>query len=126
MPALKPAFVVWKFVSALAFAMLVLLAPVIRVAMLAPRKLPALLVGIAFTVAMATLLGIASANPKTFIVVFLSFWYLVMNDAAHTPSLDFAGFGGIATPLVTAGYLAGALAAVTAATLLHGERLKRT
>ena len=38
-----------------------------------------------------------TANPKTFIVGFLTFWYVVVNDKGANPLLDFAGFYGKAT-----------------------------
>ena len=58
------------------------------------HPLAALLVGIAFVAATATSLGVLTVNAKTFIVVFLSFWYLVVNDRGANPWLDFAGFYG--------------------------------
>jgi hypothetical protein len=126
MPLLKPAFVFWKFVSALVFALLVLAGPAIRIAVTMPRILPAFLAGVICTVAFATFLGIASSNPKTFIVVFLSFWYLVMNDQAHTSALAFAGFNGTATPGVIAGYFAAAIGALALAQVIHQQQLRRS
>jgi hypothetical protein len=38
--------------------------------------------------------GRCGTDPKTFIVLFLTFWYVVVNDGGKTKSLDFAGFYG--------------------------------
>ena len=53
--------------------------------------------GIIFVAALATSLGVLTVNSKTFIVIFLSFWYLVVNDHGIHRWLDFAGFYGAAT-----------------------------
>ena len=83
------------------------------------------IVGIVFIVAFATMLGIVSANPKTFLVLFLTFWYVVVNDGGHLPALDFAGWNGIATPAVLASYFALSIAAIVAAELFHRADLRR-
>ena len=44
--------------------------------------------------------------PKTFIVLFLTFWYIALSDKGQSPSLDFAGWYGTATPAVIAAYAA--------------------
>ena len=53
---------------------------------------------ILFTSAAATALGIVSSNPKTFIVAFLTFWYITTQDKGASPSLDFAGNKKITRP----------------------------
>lgn len=124
-PRLRNGFVLWKFSSTLLLATLFLAAPIARAIAARPSAAIALVVGIAFTCAAATALGIVSANPKTFMVAFLTFWYLVMNDKGLTPALDFAGFYGIATPPVIASYAATALAFLTLAHLFHRYELRR-
>lgn len=95
--------------------------------MIAARPSSALqvLTGIAFIVSFATLLGIVSANAKTFLLLFLTFWYVVVNDGGHMAALDFAGWNGIATPAVLVSYLALSIAAVMAAEPYHRLDLQR-
>ena len=113
-PRLRERFVTWKLTSAAIVAMLLLIAPLLQ-ALRHPARLLPLLVGIAFVAAAATSLGVISGNPKTFIVLFLSFWYVVVNDKGATKALDFAGF--FATPAmgVTAMYAAIAIALLATA-----------
>jgi len=118
-PLLKPRFAAFKLLSA---AMVV--APFLIVPLFRAAALP-LLAGAAFLVAAATFCGIVSGNAKTFIVLFLSFWYLAVNDKGATPWLDFAGFNGAATSATTIGYFAAAAAFATAAHLLHAARMRR-
>lgn len=120
-PRLRERFVVWKFLSALLLALVFLFVP----ALTRPTILPQLIVGVIFTCAAATALGIVSANPKTFIVAFMTFWYLVVNDKGASPELDFAGFFNVATPSVTAAYAAGAIGFLAIAHLFHTSDLKR-
>ena len=118
-PRLKARLVWWKLMSSALTALIILSVPVIRMIVARPSSAPYLFVGIAFIVAFATMLGIVSANPKTFLVLFLTFWYVVVNDGGHTPALDFAGVSGIATPAVLATYLTLALAAIATAEVFH-------
>ena len=64
-----------------------------------------------------------SGNPKTFIVLFLTFWYVVVNDSGKTKSLDFAGFYGTPSMGVIAMYAGIAIAFVVAAAIVHRARL---
>ena len=73
-------------------------------------------------VALATCL----ANAKAFIVLFLSFWYIVINDRGATPALDFAGFYGKATPAIIAAYALIGIALLAAATLRVSFTLARS
>lgn len=124
-PRLRERFVLWKFGSALLLAFVFLAFPLFRAIALRPAAALALLVGVVFTCAAATALGILSANPKTFIVGFLTFWYVVMNDKGAAPALDFAGFYGTATPFVIASYALGALAFLALAHAFHLTELRR-
>jgi len=124
-PLLRTRFVWWKFASSLLLALAFLAVPVIRAITLQPSAALPLLIGIAFTCAAATALGIISANPKTFIVAFLTFWYIAAQDKGASPSLDFAGWFGTATPLVLAAYAATTLALLAAAHLFHTNELRR-
>ena len=54
--------------------------------------------------ALATALGFLTRTPKAFMGIFLLFLYLVLNGA-QLPSLDFAGWNGVATGSTRVGYL---------------------
>ncbi|MCU1246712.1 MAG: hypothetical protein JWN02_2622 [Acidobacteria bacterium] len=124
-PGIKQRFVLWKLLSTAITAALFLAAPTIRLALIAPRALPGFLIGSAFVCAAAAALGIISSNPKTFIVLFLSFWYVAVNDHGHTPNLDFASLAGVATPSVMALYGTLALLLTIAAEAMYRNRLRR-
>ena len=123
-PRLRERFVTWKLTSAAIVAMLLLIAPLLQAALRHPARLLPLLVGIAFVAAAATSLGVISGNPKTFIVLFLSFWYVVVNDKGQTPALDFAGFFATPALRVTAMYAAIAIVLVAVAEAVHRARLR--
>lgn len=124
-PRLKARFVIWKLMSVAIVASLLVLVPAIRLIATRPHMAPQVIVGILFVVAFATALGIVSANPKTFIVLFLTFWYVVVNDSGHVAALDFAGWKGIATPAVFASYAALTIFAIAAAEGFHRADLRR-
>jgi hypothetical protein len=124
-PHLRQRFVLWKFTSALLVAIAFLAIPAARAIALRPAAALPLAAGLAFTCAAATALGIVSGNPKTFTVAFLSFFYVVMNDHGASPSLDFAGFFGAATPPVIASYAAAAAALLALAHAAHLMELSR-
>jgi hypothetical protein len=125
-PMLRERFVGWKLLTSVLVAMAFLLIPMIRAALLRPSTIVPLIIGLLFVCAAATALGIVSANPKTFLVLFLSFWYVVMNDKGATPSLDFADFFGKTTPAVMVAYGSIAIAFVVAAQAFHSRELRRT
>jgi hypothetical protein len=106
-PRLREHFVAWKAMSASIVALLFVI------------SYPSLatLAGAFFTVAAA----VALPSPKAFIVLFLSFWYLVINDKGATPALDFGGFYGTASPSVALTY-AGVGAAMLAVAALTRRR----
>jgi hypothetical protein len=124
-PHLRGRFVWWKFASSTLVALAFLGIPIARAIAARPSSAPQLLIGALFTVAAATTLGIVSANPKTFIVAFLTFWYITLNDKGTSPALDFAGWFGTATPAVTATYAALGLALLTLAQVFHAWELRR-
>jgi hypothetical protein len=115
-PRLRENYVPWKFASASIVAAILLIAPLIQSG---AKLLPAIL----FIAAASTSLGIISGNPKTFIVLFLTFWYVVVNDHGKTKSLDFAGFYSTPAMGVTAMYAGIAIAFVVAAAIVHRARL---
>jgi ABC-type transport system involved in multi-copper enzyme maturation permease subunit len=113
-PKLQARFVAWKFASSFIVALLVTIVPLVRSG--APL---AGIVGIALIASAATSLAIISGNAKTFIVLFLSFWYVALNDAGRTAALDFTGVYGRATPMVTLTYFAIAAMLLMAAFSRH-------
>ncbi|MDQ6623934.1 MAG: hypothetical protein M3Y86_10700 [Verrucomicrobiota bacterium] len=122
---LRENFVWWKFGSTCVCSFLFCAVPLLASALHGGGRFLALCIGILFVGASATALGVLTANAKTFIVAFLSFWYLVVNDKGATPMLDFAGFYGSATARTIALYGAMALGAVTLAHVVHRARLAR-
>lgn len=116
-PYIQPRFVAFKMLSTL-FVML----PFAIVPLLRGRPIP-FAVAVLFLAAAATFLGFVSSNAKTFTVLFLTFWYVAVNDKGATPALDFAGFNGSATPLVTAVYALLAIGFIMAAQATHAMRL---
>jgi hypothetical protein len=124
-PGLRTKFVLWKFASTLLVAIAFLGIPIARGIALRPASALPLLVSIVFLSAASTALGILSANPKTFIVAFLTFWYIALSDKGASPALDFANWFGKTTPAVSAAYAAIALAFLTLAQLFHTWELRR-
>ena len=124
-PSLRTNFVLWKFGTALLVALGFLAIPVLKAIAVRPSSALPLLIGITFTAAAATMLGIVSANPKTFIVGFLTFWYLAINDKGASPALDFAGWFNKSTPTIAAAYAVGAIALLAAAQVFHAYDLRR-
>jgi hypothetical protein len=117
-PRLQPMFVVWKFLASAGVVGFIVAVPIAR-----SSSSPVLaILGALFVAAAATGLGIVSNTPKTFTVLFLTFWYVVMNDKGMTPALDFAGFFSKATPAVAAAYAGVALAMLISAAVVHQQR----
>jgi hypothetical protein len=125
-PSLRDRFVFWKFASTLVVTAIFLAVPVGCAIRTRPSLTVALLVGVVFTAAAATFLGIVSGNPKTFIVGFLTFWYIASQDRGASPALDFAGWFGAATPAVIASYAAASLALIATAHAFHRLQLRRS
>jgi hypothetical protein len=122
-PLLKPRFVAFKLLSSLFVLTPFAIVPLLRM-LSAPKMLAAFVCGTLFLAAAATLLGIMSGNAKTFIVLFLTFWYAAVNDKGVTPAFDFAGFNGSATTMVIAAYALIAIALVIAAQATHAMKLR--
>jgi hypothetical protein len=122
---LRENYVWWKLGSTLLLIFLLCAAPLVRTISQGPLALAALLGGIVFVASMATALGVITANPKTFIVGFLTFWYVVVNDHGINPKLDFAGFYGHSTLPIIAIYAGLSVLAVTVAQLFYRVRLAR-
>ena len=100
LPLLKPSFVWWKLGTALVLIAAFVFIPLVRLSMHSMSSALSLVIGSVFLVSCAIALGIASGNPKTFMVAFFLFLYVVMNDSGKTPAFDFAGWFGSATPTV--------------------------
>jgi len=89
-PRLREHFTAWKAMSASIVALLFVI------------TFPSLATFVGAFVVVAA--AVALRNPKAFLLLFLSFWYIVINDRGATPALDFAGFYGKATPAIVAAY----------------------
>ena len=123
-PRLRERFVTWKLSSAAIVALLLLIAPILHTAVVQRARLLPLIVGILFIAAAATSLGVISGNPKTFIVLFLTFWYVVVNDKGATKALDFAGFFSAPAMGVMVMYAGIAVAMIAMAEVVHRARLR--
>jgi hypothetical protein len=123
---LRENYVWWKVGSTCVLSLFLCLVPLLKAAFQGLPVVAALLSGILFVAATATSLGITTANPKTFIVGFLTFWYIVMNDKGQNRLLDFAGFFGPVAPGTLAFYGAISLGAVVSAEVFYRFRLSRT
>lgn len=123
-PRLRERFVTWKLSSAAIVALLLLIAPVLHTVIAQRARLLPLLIGILFIAAAATSLGVISGNPKTFIVLFLTFWYVVVNDKGETKALDFAGFFSTPAIGVMVMYAVIAIAMLAMAEVVHRARLR--
>jgi hypothetical protein len=122
---LRERYVWWKLGST---SLLSLLFCAAAIAKTVPRgwfAVFALVIGIVFVATTATALGVTTANPKTFIVGFLTFWYVIINDHGMNPMLDFAGFYGRATMRATALYAGISIAAIALAETFYRMRLAR-
>jgi hypothetical protein len=122
LPRLGPGYVAWKLAAAAFIALGAAALPAARLAATAPGAAPAALVGALFIAAGATALGLLTGTPKAFLVLFLTFLYVLLNDSGHTAGLDFAGLYGAAGPAVPLAYLSGAALLLAAAHLLHRHR----
>jgi len=122
---LRENYVWWKLGSTCVLSFLLCAVPLLRMLGHGPLAFAALFCGIVFVAATATALGIATANPKTFIVGFLTFWYVVVNDKGLNPSLDFAGFYGRFSSSTIALYSAISIGSIVVAQMFYRARLAR-
>ena len=122
-PRLRESYVWWKLGSTWLLSLLFCAAAIVRAVPRGSLATIALLVGIFFIAAMATALGLTTSNPKTFIVAFLTFWYVVVNDHGADPLWDFAGFYGRATVSTVVGYAILGLIAIALTQIFYRARL---
>ncbi len=124
MPMVKPGYAWIKVGSGALLALLFCVPPAVRIALTAPGPALSLLVAAGFMAALATALGLLTRTPKTFMGVFLLFLYLVVNGG-QVPSLDFAGWNGVATGATRVGYLVAAVLLGVVAQVKHRWDLSR-
>jgi hypothetical protein len=122
-PRLRENLVSWKLGSTIALSLLFCAAPLLMTAPLGCFRFTTLLVGIIFVAGAATSLGVITGNAKAFLVAFLTFWYVVINERGASPRLDFAGFHGTATAQTPMIYAALTVVAVAVAQLAHRRRI---
>jgi hypothetical protein len=120
MPAVRPAYVPAKFLTAMGTALVFLLLPLGRVLLSDPAAALSLLIGGAFVAGAAVSLGTLTGSPKTFTGLFLLFLYLVMSSKA-SPGFDFAGWNASATGATRIGYLSATT--ILVATAMGKQRL---
>lgn len=124
-PRLQASFVWWKLLAATGVAMVLLGVPLVRIVVGHPGSVVAFVIGVFLVVAAGTSLGVISETPKTFTVVFLTFWYIVTNDSGASPELDFAGFYGRSTPRIAVTYAGIAAVFLIAAQVVYAVRIRR-
>jgi ABC-type transport system involved in multi-copper enzyme maturation permease subunit len=121
-PGLRPGFVAWKLAGSLTLCLLFVLPATLRFATHHPSQAVSLLGGAFFVAAGATAAGVLTGSSKTFLALFLSFWYVVLNDGGKSPGLDFAGFYGTGSTTTVGAYLGFALLLLAAAQAVHWRR----
>jgi hypothetical protein len=124
-PKLRANFVLWKISSAVLLALSFTWVAILKLLFVQPLSALALIGGTVFAAAAATALGIFTSNPKTFIVTFLFFLYLVMNDGGHNPGFDFAGWFNRATVSVIGVYAFTSALFIASAQTFYKFQLKR-
>jgi hypothetical protein len=107
-PLVRQQFAAVKFFSALFSAMLVGFILLVRMSLEDPFSSAAALTGMVFMASAATLLGLLTGTPKTFVVMFLLFLYIAVSSKT-APAFDFAGMQGIVTPSIVLLYAAASL-----------------
>jgi hypothetical protein len=122
---LRENYVWWKLGSTLLLSFLLCAGPLLRTISHGWFAVAGLVCGIVLVASMATALGVLTSNPKTFIVGFLTFWYVVVNDKGASPLLDFAGFYGRFTSATITLYAAISVIAIVVAQLFYRARLAR-
>ena len=127
-PLVRRQFVAFKFFSSLFSALIVGFIPLVRLSLDNLFYSAAAVNGILFMVSAATLLGLLTGTPKTFVVMFLLFLYTAMSSEI-VPAFDFAGLHAIATPSVVLVYAAASVMMVGTAfgfekwRMMRGENL---
>ncbi len=124
-PRVRARFALWKLASATVVALVLTGPPALRLAFSRPAAALSVLLGTLVAASLAVLLGLATGTPKTFLVLYLAFWYVVLNDGGHAPALDFAGWYGLATPGVQAAYFAALILMAAAASAVQAAKNRR-
>ncbi len=98
-PKIKKNYILWKCISAFVITVCFTLIPMMKLAFTFPVSAVSLFIGSILITAGAVGLGILTRSRKAYMGMFLMLLYISLN-AAGDPPLDFAGFYGVATPLV--------------------------
>ena len=123
---LRENYVWWKLGSTCLLGLILCVVPLLRTLAQSSMAFAALTCGILFVASTATALGVTTANPKTFIVGFLTFWYVVVNDRGMNALLDFAGFYGHATTATIFLYGTISIGTILLAQIFYRVRLTRS
>lgn len=124
-PRLRENLIWWKLGSTFLLSLLFGAAALGKAFVIDPARVPSILVGLIFVTAAATLCGVGTANAKTFIVGFLTFWYLVVNDHGASPLLHFGGFYLPTSARTLMVYAAISFACIIVALVIQRARLLR-
>ncbi|AGY60495.1 hypothetical protein GKIL_4249 [Gloeobacter kilaueensis JS1] len=122
-PNLPDRWVVWKWSTCVFLALSFFALPGCRILFSNPSAALSLAIGLLLVTAAAVALGTWTGGPTTFIALAIPLLYLIFNDGGRTGWLDFAGWYGVATPVVQTGYAA--LSAVLLFIAQAGHALKR-
>lgn len=125
-PRLREAYVWWKAGAAILLVVAFAGLPALRLGVSAPGVGLSVLTGVAFLAAAATGIGVMSGTPRAFLLLYLCFWYVVLNDGGGSAALDFAGFYGIAGAGVRAFYLGLGAVLLAASAAVYRFRLARS
>lgn len=123
-PHVRQQYVFLKFFSALLLTILLGFIPLFRIGMDSLFGLAALLNGMLFIAAAATLLGLLTNTPKTFIAIFLLYLYIGVNSKT-VAAFDFAGGQMIATSSVIAAYAMASFIMMVVALGVERWKIKR-
>jgi len=122
-PGLREHFVWWKLGSAVLVGLGFTMVAIGRLGLTSPGEGLSVLVGMIFTATSATALGILTNTPKAFLVLFLVFWYAVLNSGGQIPLLAFGGLYGPMDGWVQALYLGLGATLLLLAHLVYRRRL---
>ena len=124
-PLVRERIAAMKFFSALFSTLLVGCIPLVRMSLDDLFGATAALNAMLFMVSAATLLGLLTGTPKTFIVLFLLFLYTA-SSSRTIPAFDFAGLHSIVTPAIVLFYSAVSIFMLVTALGIEKWRMKRS
>lgn len=125
LPGLGSRYLTWKTLGAVVLGLAFLGPLALRSLLGDPGRALSILTGAVFVAVAATALDVIAGTSKAFLLIFLSFWYLVLNDGGAHPVLDFGGFFGPTEWRTRGLYLALAAIFLAAAFMVERRRASR-